>query len=754
MNIFSCMSFMCAWLCWLPVIVLGLINLNAAAGSGWVQGSGIYNQILTLAVDRHGTLYAGQSGGVLKYSPSQGAWTVVNSGMAGLRITALAFDGSGNIYAGSDTSKVFRSTNGGATWSLVSDGLGGQNATPVTAIVVDPAGNVYAATYTVGVFKSSDGGGSWVSVYTASDDASLLAVASMAVDGKGNLYAGTADGLYESGDAGRSWSLVAMPGFPPSTITAMAIDGNGKVYAGMSLGGVAMSTDSKFWLRASLPQAVEFSGISTIAVGADGAVYVASIASSLFDPGTTISGLFKSSDGGASWTLISTDQTGAVFDAAVVDGKGTLYAASYLGLLQSGNGVDSWTPTASMPSTNTINAFALDGVGTVYAATNPGEIYTNSNKGNEWTAIPWGMPHINALTVDRKGKLYVGTDYGAFSCARNDATCPGLVNSQSPPYGMKVKALALASNNYIYAGTHGNGVYKSSDGGLSWVAASAGLVNQSVDALAWDGAGTIYAGTDGGLFKSQNGGLSWVEADAGMSIQAVNALVVDHAGVVYAGTAAGGVFKSFDAGDSWVAVNTGLTNLSINALMVDASNNVYVGTQGAGVFASSNGGGVWVPLNTGLTDLTVDALIIDNGGNLYAGTAGGGIFQFVGEASSWTASLQSSGNLSSQTLTATLAPATADVGQSGCVFYGAVLPNNGGTYLFGQSGWVPYNVNSPSAYSVGSLAVSQATLVQNLSLAALVGTNVYAGYGHGASTGACLSDMFQHGTLEEVYTIH
>src|SRR5262245_27917922 len=63
---------------------------------------------------------------------------------------------------------------------------------------------------------------------------------------------------------------------------------------------------------------------------------------------------------------------------------------------------------------------------------------------------------------------------------------------------------------------------------------------------------TLYAGTasDGGVYKSTNGGVSWTAVNSGLSSTTVLALAIDRSmpAILYAGTSGGGVFKSTNGG--------------------------------------------------------------------------------------------------------------------------------------------------------------------------------------------------------------
>lgn len=130
-----------------------------------------------------------------------------------------------------------------------------------------------------------------------------------------------------------------------------------------------------------------------------------------------------------------------------------------------------------------------------------------------------------------------------------------------------VRNLLLPATGVVGAGVWG-GVFKSTNGGGSWSRASAGLPARvlasgeewitAIMALEVDPATptTLYAGTGGeGLFKSSDGGGSWSPVSTGLHANAiVYVLAVDPTTptTVYVGTLGGGVFKSTDGGETWL----------------------------------------------------------------------------------------------------------------------------------------------------------------------------------------------------------
>src|SRR5436309_1590101 len=75
----------------------------------------------------------------------------------------------------------------------------------------------------------------------------------------------------------------------------------------------------------------------------------------------------------------------------------------------------------------------------------------------------------------------------------------------------------MAANSILYAGTVGQGVWRSVDNGETFQRRCAGMFMEAeVRALATDpsDAATLYAGTDAGLYRTVNGGERWIRMEA------------------------------------------------------------------------------------------------------------------------------------------------------------------------------------------------------------------------------------------------
>ena len=274
--------------------------------------------------------------------------------------------------------KSLNKTDNISSWSSLGPGnIGGR----IRSIIVRPSNSNHILIGAVagGIWKSTDGGASWTPKI---DDGNPLAIGSMVNDGD-VVYAGTGEGwfnidavygggIWKSTDFGDTWTLL------PSTtgsnvwnfrdVRQMRIDPSGNVYA------VTFAYNSK---------------------GGVGNYY-------------TNGGLYKSSDGGASWSKISP----------------TDYATNYF------NGTD------AIPVSSSTILFATNANGSTL-----GGIYRTTDGGTNWTKI------ISLLPTSNYGRIAMAQD------PNNANTVYAVFAGNSTNDGLK-------------------GIYKTTDGGVTWSALS------------------------------------------------------------------------------------------------------------------------------------------------------------------------------------------------------------------------------------------------------------------------------------------
>jgi dipeptidyl aminopeptidase/acylaminoacyl peptidase/photosystem II stability/assembly factor-like uncharacterized protein len=271
----------------------------------------------------------------------------------------------------------------------------------------------------------------------------------------------------------------------------------------------------------------------------------------------------------------------------------------------------------------------------------------SADRGNTWRNNVDGMSatHVYALTIDTQNpaNILAGTDKGVYRST--DSGENWIRSAGAIPLRKDVLTIDVAfdpSNALVaYAGVAtnstgaGQGVYKSFDGGQTWAASSNGL--SDIHALAVDPSNSniIYAGSDtfsagAPMYKSTNGGASWVNISRG-TVFNISDIKLDptNPSIVYTtSTSSSGapvkVARSANGGDSWQSISTGVpggTSIDIDPQM---PSRLYLGAAG-GVYRSDNSGASWqqsfsIPPVNGNTFVTVDPV---DPLNVYAGTEKG-----------------------------------------------------------------------------------------------------------------------------------
>ncbi len=250
----------------------------------------------------------------------------------------------------------------------------------------------------------------------------------------------------------------------------------------------------------------------------------------------------------------------------------------------------------------------------------------------QWTQAGLDGYYIRTITATGSN-VFVGTSGDGMFRSTNSGLSWSPANSGL--VGLEFPAFAISGSN-LYAGSEGEGVFLSTNNGASW-SALAPLTNQFVFALAVSGA-DLYAGVDGGgVFRSTNNGASWTNSTSGMTNTRITSLVIS-GNNLFAGTFGGaGVYLSANNGTSWVAAGNGLTNTDVQILSITPSlpGYIFAGTAN-GAFYSTNNGSSWSGINNGLTDTYVHTFAF-SGTTIFAGTDMEGVFRSTNLGANWTA---------------------------------------------------------------------------------------------------------------------
>ena len=243
------------------------------------------------------TLYAGtKNEGLFKSTDGGVHWTAVNTGLgidiANLSITALVMDpdSPNTLYAGTVSGHLFKTATGGVSWFTMTPSWVGS---PIYALAIrkhpgSPT-TVYASKAGV-VYKSTDGGVTWTFASNGVSTVQTLLAPSTTWP---VVYAGTSsDGVYANMTDGTDW-IPFNSGLATAPIQSLAVDG-GLLYAATDVGSEAFVTRLDQNLQASSPLfystflgGSSHDGARSVAISpVSGDVYVAGVTTSSSFPTT------------------------------------------------------------------------------------------------------------------------------------------------------------------------------------------------------------------------------------------------------------------------------------------------------------------------------------------------------------------------------------------------------------------------------------------------------------------------------------
>ncbi len=199
-------------------------------------------------------------------------------------------------------------------------------------------------------------------------------------------------------------------------------------------------------------------------------------------------------------------------------------------------------------------------------------------------------------------------------------------------------SLAFSSQGYLFAGTNGAGIFRSSDYGETWQSANPDLKSTIILSLVVDAHGRIWAGTHGrGLFFSNDNGVSWLPGDTSLKNSRVFSLVTSARGDIFIGTGSGGIFRLHEESQSLINVSSNSIRTPVLSFAMNSQGDIFAGTKGEGVLRSKDCGATWTLVNQGLLDKEVFALAANKRNEIFAGTSGEGVFRLLHNEDNWAA---------------------------------------------------------------------------------------------------------------------
>ena len=234
--------------------------------------------------------------------------------------------------------------------------------------------------------------------------------------------------------------------------------------------------------------------------------------------GTEGDGVFRSTNGGLSWSTFSTDlPTGSDSIRDIEAGVSDVLIATNGGVWKSSGGA--WQPLGQGDGANKLNlpAQSLYSQAGVLFAGVVGGVYRSSDNGNTWTNSSNGLPTATTVwSIDGysylPGYLFAATSDGAYVSLNNGGSWAPVTNGL--PTGTNILRIVADQINpgTWYAVTSGLGVYRTQTGGLIWEPVNSGLPSlqiRSIMLLPVGASSAVVIGTTNGVFTSFDKGATW-----------------------------------------------------------------------------------------------------------------------------------------------------------------------------------------------------------------------------------------------------
>jgi photosystem II stability/assembly factor-like uncharacterized protein len=358
----------------------------------------------------------------------------------------------------------------------------------------------------------------------------------------------------------------------------------------------------------------------------------------LFDPsdGATayslmIGRLDRSRDGGIHWSPIGRDLPEIIDIAIDPANPSNLYAIAFLDrVFRSTDQGTTWVEQVSLPALIGMSILAFDpsGSGTVFAS-----IGTNLFRGalpiTTWSPSDTGLSGLIfdvAVAPGTPSVLYTATTTGVFRSSDGGSTWMGTTALPLNGYSPTSVKIRPGTTGTVFVGLSDGRVFRSIDGGVTW-ALSVTASTTAALAICPSSPGTVYAAFRDGVYVTSDGGDNWTLKPIAISPFLplyVAVAAPNTCSVLLAGNGRG-IYRTSDSADSWVASNSGLRHTTIASVGVapSASDVMLATDSNSGtVFRTTNGGDDWsevVPDRFG----TSVAFASSSPSTVYVGGSGG-----------------------------------------------------------------------------------------------------------------------------------
>lgn len=529
----------------------------------------------------------------------------------------------GRAYVAGEAGTIMRSDNGGATWTGIRSGLPAAMSDVRTIRAITPDTVIFSSD--CGLRRTDDGGATVRRLPWSSSDVSCsspIVSLSFPTTTSGYLLLATGD-ILQTQDGGDSWRKVTAPTGTPAAGGGTAP--NDIWFSSPTAGVVSVGTNIFY----TTDSGASWTGVQAVpGLGALRFEFISSTEGFAFG---SKSGLYKTTNGGATWTLVAGDGTiegNSVSSLSCADANACLAATSDgASILRTTDGGTTWTAlkastraTYAVGFTSATHALAV-GAGSVIVSTDDaGQNWTpiNSEAAGQYyrahvdgptSAVLFGGGTAMARTTDAGASFKPIVTYGLAPIL--DAAFPTLqrgyvldtrnelTRSDNGGTTWRVLDLAGARPNALYSPNEktllligSKGVRRSEDAGISFKTVGKGKFRKLKFSSADKAGSAVVVYGSSNIAVSKDDGKTFKLVNKSKKIKTIKLLDFADAKNGFLTDKSGELWITKDGGKKWTRSETTGFN-TIRSLALTDSKHGYIGDGSGSVYVTSDGGATW-----------------------------------------------------------------------------------------------------------------------------------------------------------------
>ena len=519
--------------------------------------------------------------GIYKTTNQGQNWFPSNSGVSTNYAMSFTLDNE-YVFAGTQNG-VYRSSNNGDLWNYANGEIGFTHGVHDMVAVNDS--NMFATT-SIGasgsIYRSTNQGNNWI---LANNGLPGFYLSDLEYCANKIFAGGTDETLYQTTDNGLLWQVLVNYN---SYVNSMKSKGDTIVVGTNSNSSPQISTDCGLTWNVR-NQGLPVSRIYDILINRD------------FMITALDQGVYKSTNFGLNWFNSSTGIGGVEVADIYSFGNIVLAGTFGFGMFRSTNSGLNWTQLNVTGNIDCKNFLYKD---SIFYFSTTSQIYKSTDKGLTWSEYGMRPPLLDISFTVKGNKALIGSFIdGIYKTTNGGGNWYQSMNGITNLLIYKSVFLDMDSITYVFINDidEGSKLYYSTNYGDQWIPFANTGLNFRINTLENIG-GAIYAGTTGnGVYKSNNGGNNFVPDNNGIPVNSTVTSFTFGNDTIYVSLLENGIFKRHINSDQWISISNGFPNQLL-----------YVVNSGPNYLYAGARGGLYLR-NTTIVNLSVNGFSVPEG---------------------------------------------------------------------------------------------------------------------------------------------